>query len=294
VVSWWAPFTTLRARVVARVVLYGGGLALGVPFAFSQLMIRPVRQPVTAVHPPFEEARVVSDGLSLRTWTVRGQPRRASVVVAHGVGDTLESFTGVASRLNERGHTVLLLDMRGHGGSEGRYTTLGALESDDVRAAMAHLRGRGLAPSGFVLMGYSMGTAAVLRAAVQEPDVRALVVEAPFDTYRNTIAHHGTLLYGIPRWFPLTPIAIALAEWRAGFRADDVDLVAAAAHTRAALLAIADGDDTRMPPEVVRRVYDAHHGPKQFWIAPGAGHVGASGNSEYWPTVMGFLEKQGL
>jgi alpha-beta hydrolase superfamily lysophospholipase len=293
-VSWWAPFRTRRAAWIARLGLYGGAVTLGVPLAFSQLMIRPVRQPVTAVYAPFEEARIRSDGLALRTWTVRGQPRRAAVVVAHGVGDTLESFTGVAHRLNARGHTVLLLDMRGHGGSEGRYTTLGALESDDVRAAMAHLRGRGLAASGFVLMGYSMGSAAVLRAAVAEPDVRAVVVEAPFDTYRNTIAHHGTLLYGIPRWFPLTPIAIALAEWRAGFRADEVDLVAAAAHTRAALLAIADGDDNRMPPEVVRRVYDAHQGPKRFWVAAGAEHVGASGNGEYWAIVMDFLEEQGL
>jgi uncharacterized protein len=293
-VPLWSPFGSRRSRVVARLALYGGAVLVGLPFALSQLMIAPVRQPITPVRPPFEEARVRSDGLWLRTWTVRGRPQRAAVVVAHGVGDTLESFTGVAERLNERGHTVLLLDMRGHGGSEGRYTTLGAKESDDVRAALAHLRSRALAPSGFVLMGFSMGSAAVLRAAVLEPEVRAVVVEAPFDTYRDTIARHGRLLYGLPRWFPLTPLAIAFAEWRAGFRADDVDLVAAAARTHAALLAIADGDDDRMPPEVVRRVYDAHPGPKQFWIAPGAGHVGASGLGEYWGVVIGFLEKQGL
>ena len=290
----WLPFRTTRSRIAARVCLYGGAVGIGLPIAFSQVMISPIRQPIHAAPPPFEEARVTSEGLSLRTWMLRGRPQRAAVVVAHGVGDTLESFTGVAERLHERGHTVLLLDLRGHGGSEGRYTTLGAREREDVRAAMAHLRARSLAPAGFLLMGYSMGTAAVLRAAVVEPDTRAVILEAPFDSYRSTVAHHGALLYGLPRWLPLAPVAIALAEWRAGFDADDVDLPAAAARLHAPLLTIADGADTRMPEAVVRRVYDAHPGPKAFWLAPGAEHVGASARAEYWPTVLGFLEAQGL
>jgi hypothetical protein len=119
-------------------------------------------------------------------------------------------------------------------------------------------------------------------------------LEAPFDTYRGTVAHHGRLLYGLPAWLPLTRPAVAMAEWRAGFDADDVDLVAAASRTSAALLAIADGNDERMPEAVVRRVYDAHRGPKRFWLAPGAEHVGASALPEYWPVVLGFLEDQGL
>jgi pimeloyl-ACP methyl ester carboxylesterase len=290
----WLPFKTRRSRLLGRAGLYGGAVTFGVPLALSQVMVSPLRQATGAPPPPFEEARVLSEGLSLRTWTVRGSPRRAAVVVAHGVGDTLESFTGVAHRLHARGHTVLLLDLRGHGGSEGRYTTLGGREREDVRAAMGHLRARSLAPAGFVLMGYSMGSAAVLRAAALEADTRAVVAEAPFDTYRDTVAHHGTLLYGLPRWFPLTPVAIALAEWRAGFDADEVDVVAAAAGTRAALLAIADGADPRMPEAVVRRVYDAHRGPKAFWVAPDAEHAGASLRAEYWPTVIRFLEGQGL
>jgi uncharacterized protein len=290
----WPPFKTKRSRWAARLCLYGGAITMGIPFALSQILITPVRQPTSAPPPLFQEARISCEGLSLRTWTVPGRPERAAVVVAHGVGDTLESFTSVAREMNARGHTVLLLDMRGHGGSEGRYTTLGGREREDVRAAMSHLRARSLAPAGFVLMGYSMGAVAVLRAAAAEADVRAVVVEAPYDTYRDTVVHHGTLLYGLPHWFPLTPVAIALAEWRAGFRAKDIDVVDAAAHTRAALLAIADGDDPRMPEAVVRRVFDAHRGPKAFWVAPGAGHVGASGSPQYWPTVLGFLQAQGL
>jgi hypothetical protein len=89
-------------------------------------------------------------------------------------------------------------------------------------------------------------------------------------------------------------VAIFVAERWAGFDADEVDVTASAARVRGALLAIADGGDDRMPPEVVRRVFDAHHGPKRFWVAPGATHVGASLDADYFPTVERFLDESGL
>jgi hypothetical protein len=131
-------------------------------------------------------------------------------------------------------------------------------------------------------------------AAPDEPDVRAVVLEAPFDTARGTIAHHGWLLYRIPGWFPLGRLALAIAGWRAGFDADDVDLVRAAARLRAPLFTIVDGDDPRMPEAVVRRVYDAHLGPKEFWVAPGAPHVGAVLHPDYWKLVTAFLAANGV
>ena len=89
-------FHTRRARALARLVLYGGALLVALPVALSQMMLGTVRQPSHPVAPPFEESWVRSEGLRLRAWTVRGRPERAAVVVAHGLGDTLESFTGVA------------------------------------------------------------------------------------------------------------------------------------------------------------------------------------------------------
>jgi pimeloyl-ACP methyl ester carboxylesterase len=120
------------------------------------------------------------------------------------------------------------------------------------------------------------------------------VAEAPYDSFRGTVLHHARLYYGLPEWFPLIPAAIRVAEWRAGFDADDVDTVAAARQLTAPLLLIRDGEDLRMPEPVVRRVYDAHRGPKQLWVAEGAPHSGGSHARGYWETVLGFLDKQGL
>jgi uncharacterized protein len=287
-------FTTRRGRLLARLALYGAALCLGLPAAFSQVLVGTIRQPTSRPPPGYEEIALRSDGLRLRGWLIGGRGDRAAMVVAHGLGDSLESYEGLAATLQRRGHTVLLLDLRGHGGSEGRTTTLGGREREDVRAGLRALRERGQAASGTLLFGVSMGAVAVLRAAAQEPDVRAVVAEAPFDTYRASVAHHAQLLYGLPPWLPLIPVSIRVAEWRAGFRADDVDAVAAARLVRAPLLAIVDGADPRMPEAVVRRVFDAHPGPKRLWVAPGAPHAGALFAPGYWAEVTGFLEASGL
>ena len=215
-------------------------------------------------------------------------------MIVHGLGDSLESYLEHARPIRQRGNTVLLVDLRGHGGSQGTQTTLGGREKADVKAAMDELRKRGLVQRGIVLMGHSMGSVAVLLAAADVKDVRGVIVEAPYDTYRNTVARHAKLLYGLPPWVPIIPLAIAVTEWRAGFRADDVDAVAAARRIHAPLFAIVDGNDPRMTEEIVRRVYDAHPGPKRLWVAPGVGHVGAILAPEYWSRVRGFLEDSGL
>ncbi|MGE5125269.1 MAG: alpha/beta hydrolase, partial [Betaproteobacteria bacterium] len=279
-------FRTRRSRVLARVLLYGGLVFVGLPFAFSQVMIGIHRGAISARPAPgYEQVPLVSDGLKLRAWLGRGRRERAAFVVVHGLGDDLESYLDHARPLRARGHTVLLVDLRGHGGSEGSFTTLGGLESHDVRAAMRYLREAGLAPAGFGLMGASMGAVAVLLAAAEEPDVRVVVAEAPYDTFRNSIRRHARLLYHVPPWLPLVPLAIRFAEWRAGFSADAIDCVAAARRTRAPLLAIVDGADERMPEAVVRRVVEAHAGVHRLWVAPGAAHVEAILDPGWQPVV---------
>ena len=280
--------------VLGRVAFYSLFVLVLIPLAFSHVMTRPFPQATSAPPAGFAVGHVMSDGLRLRTWTHRGSGALPAVVIVHGVGDSLESFTDHALAFAQRGHTVLLLDTRGHGGSEGGHITLGGREREDVRAAMDGLRRDGLAASGLILVGHSMGAVAVLRAAAGQPDVRAVIAEAPYDTFRETIARHAAILYGLPRWVPLIPLSIAFAEWRAGFDADEVDAVAAAAQARGALLAIADGADDRMPEAVVRRVFDAHPGPKRMWVAPGAPHVGASLDPGYWPTVAAFLAENAI
>jgi alpha-beta hydrolase superfamily lysophospholipase len=178
--------------VLLRIALYGGTVFIGVPLAFSYVMTKTYRSssPAHAPH-EYQELWLNSEGLRLRAWLAAKNGERPAVVVVHGLGDSLESYLEHARPFRERGHSVLLVDLRGHGGSEGSYTTLGGRERADVRAAMEELRRRGLVGHGIVLMGHSMGAVAVLLAAAEATDVRGVIVEAPYDTYRNSVVHHA-------------------------------------------------------------------------------------------------------
>jgi alpha-beta hydrolase superfamily lysophospholipase len=287
-------FATRRRRLAARIVLYGGAIFVGLPLAASQILVGTIRSTAGQPRPPWTETSIASGDLRLRAWIADGEPGQPSAVVVHGLGDSLDAYADTGAILNRRGHAVLLLDLRGHGGSEGRLTTLGGHEREDVRAALRTLRERGLGDEGFVLFGVSMGAVAVIRAAAEETDVRAVVAEAPFDSYRSTVTHHARLFYGLPEWFPLIPATIGVAEWRAGFDADDIDTVDAARRMQAPLLLIVDGDDPRMPEAVVRRVFEAHPGPRRLWVAEAAPHSGGSLAPGYWETVLAFLDEHGL
>lgn len=283
-------------RLLLRVFFYGATVLVALPATFCHVMTHVPPQAINAAPSDFEEIAIDNIGLRLRGWLAREAPpsTRPAVLVIHGFGDNLESYVEVGRAFRRRGHAVLLIDLRGHGGSAGRGTTLGDHESGDVRAALARLRREGLAVHGVVLVGYSLGATSALLAAVGQDDVRAVIVESPFDSLRETVAHHGTLLYHIPRWVPLAPIAIAFAETYKGFEADRVDTVAAARRLRAPLFALAGAADPRMPEVVVRRIYDAHPGPKAIWIVPGADHMGAQLHVDYERRVMAFLDEHGL
>ncbi len=286
---------TRGQRILLRLALYGGALFVGIPIAFAYVMTKSYRSPpLMRPTSEYQELHLTSEGLRLRAWMSTGASDRPAVVIVHGLGDSLEGYLEHARLMRGRGHTVLLVDLRGHGGSEGSYTTLGGRERADVTAAMDELRRRGLAKRGIILMGHSMGAVAVLLAAADAPDVRGVIVEAPYDTYRDSIKHHALIYYHVPGWVPIIPLAIAAAEVRGGFDADQVDAVAAASRIHAPLFAIVDGLDPRMPEAVVRRVYDAHPGPKRLWVAPGVDHVGAIMRPDYWSHVRGFLDEMGL
>src|ERR1700759_1274654 len=87
----------------------------------------------------------------------------------------------IAERLAMNGIAVLRFDFTGIGASEGEFAnTHFSSNVDDLVAAADHLREMVGAPS--LLIGHSLGGAAVLAASCRIPDARAVVtIAAPFD-----------------------------------------------------------------------------------------------------------------
>jgi putative redox protein len=116
-----------------------------------------------------------------------GEPR-AYALFAHcfTCGKDVHAAKRIASGLTALGIAVLRFDFTGLGSSEGEFanTTFSSNVADLVAAAR-HMRERGQAPA--LLIGHSLGGAAILAAAESIPDARAVVtVAAPFDPVHVT------------------------------------------------------------------------------------------------------------
>ncbi|MCO7213632.1 bifunctional alpha/beta hydrolase/OsmC family protein [Halomonas sp. OfavH-34-E] len=111
-----------------------------------------------------------------------GEPQ-AVAIFAHCFTCTKDILAAkrIAARLVSRGVAVLRFDFTGLGHSEGEFAnTHFSSNVDDLVAAAKHLEGRGLSPS--LLVGHSLGGAAVIAAAERLPGVKAVAtVGAPYD-----------------------------------------------------------------------------------------------------------------
>src|SRR6516165_1509867 len=110
-------------------------------------------------------------------------PPRAVALFAHcfTCGKHNRAARRIAEGLKQCGIAVLRFDFTGLGASEGEFAnTTFSSNVDDLVAAADHLRQKLAAPA--ILIGHSLGGAAVLAAALRIPEARAVVtIAAPFD-----------------------------------------------------------------------------------------------------------------
>ena len=106
-----------------------------------------------------------------------GKPR-AVVLVAHcfGNGNAGAAADQVARSFTGQGMAVLSLDFTRSGHADERLTAGFSLGVDDLASAVDHLRATVAAPS--ILVGHSLGGAAVLATAALVPETRAVVAMA--------------------------------------------------------------------------------------------------------------------
>jgi uncharacterized OsmC-like protein/alpha-beta hydrolase superfamily lysophospholipase len=110
-------------------------------------------------------------------------PHLGTALFAHcfTCGKDIPAARRIAGRLAAMGLAVLRFDFTGLGHSEGEFENTSFTSNvADLEAAAAYLESRGMAPG--LLIGHSLGGAAVLRAAPRIASAKAVVtLGAPFD-----------------------------------------------------------------------------------------------------------------
>ena len=307
--SLWVTSTLLGLYFLLSLV---GGIGL------MEAALRVPRRPVTqrkvletivapwAAHGLEDVTMTAADGAQLQGWFV--QPRQANgnvVLLLHGVADNRQGMSGYAPMFLDAGYAVLLPDSRAHGLSGGEHATYGLLERDDVRRWRQWARKREAAPGDDIgqdgaggcayLLGESMGAAISLEAA--EPDVCAVVAEAPFASFRE-IGYERVAqglrtnvdVSHVVAW-PLVNVAFIYARLRYGLNFDDASPEHRLADSHVPALLISGLADDNIPLRHSERIMRVVGRSAELWKVPGAGHTNASSVApeEFGRRVLAFF-----
>ncbi len=285
------------SRLFKFLLAISSGLAAAVAAA-GYLWVKPPRVLLTEPVPPDispEEVYFPSrDGLRLHGLYLAGRDSPA-LLLCHGYYRSLAEPFSLGCELNRLGYHVLLFDFRGCGLSEGRFTTLGYREAEDVLGAVDYLGSRlGERPLG--VLGISMGAVAALRAAPNCPAIAAIVADSAYADLRDTIRHKMVEILRLPFLMGLGWASIRIGEWLSGGNVAAVravDAVASAKGGPRPLLLIHGERDDYLPPDNAQRLFQAAGEPKELWLAPGSGHAMArlDHGREYVERVHAFFKR---
>jgi hypothetical protein len=260
-------------RASIALVLVG---VLGVPamMAFFQdsLIFHP--QPLVGSGPPsrpgLEVVEVVAaDGPRLRGWLVKAASARPSPLLIYFGGNAEEVSWLVDEAPRLGGWSLLLVNYRGYGRSEGRPGER-ALFADALRLHDWARARPDVAPERVAAMGRSLGGAVAVHLAAERP-LAGVVLVTPFDSLTAVGQRH----------YPWLPVRWLLSH--------PFDALSRAPAIRTPMLCVAAGRDQIVPPVHAARLYAAWGGPKRWVEFPHADHNDIGAEPGFWPAIADFL-----
>ncbi len=191
---------------------------------------------------------------------------RGTVIILHRLYEhkALFPYFGAGEKLAAKGFDVVLIDLRAHGRSEGKYITYGAKEKLDVKAVVDALAGEGLIHTPIYAFGVEHGGSTAIQYAAIDPRCKGVMAMTAFTDIRPVARARLRLL---------PPEKFQAALERAGKIADfdPADASARKAATKlenTPLLLVYGIFDLTVPSAHGIMIYNAAAGPKRLIDKP--------------------------
>lgn len=268
--AWVLPLAAIA--VIAAVLMFSGGWERFVEsqifFPEAQLVQTPGDAGLA-----YEDLWITtSDGVRLHGWLVPAQGARELILFFHGNAGNISHRVDNLARLNRIGASVLIIDYRGYGRSQGKISEAGMYAD----AEAAYHKARELAEAGglrLVIFGRSLGGVAAVHVAADHP-CHGLILESTFTTLGDMAA----------ALFPIPGVGRMLKE-----RMASISKIPA---VRAPIFFLHGDRDGIVPFDLGRRLYEAARAPKEWMTLSGAGHNDTYmiAGQRYWQAWRKFLD----
>lgn len=213
-------------------------------------------------------------------WWIPSSEPVGVMLYLHGNGENISANLSYAQQFHRLGFSILMIDYRGYGLSDGRFPSE-AQAYEDAQAAWNYLvHDRGIPPKEILLFGHSLGGAIALDLAIRQPDATGLIIESAFTSIRD-------MALRTPQ-YRIFPIDALLTQ-----RFDSLSKVRS---LQMPILIIHGTADTVVPADMSDRLYAAAPYPKELLMVTGAAHnnVAEIGGEQYLQTIKQFMKQVGM
>jgi uncharacterized protein len=231
------------------------------------------------------------DGITLSGWYVPSR-NGAVVVFLHGYGATRMEMLDRAAALAGEGYGVLLYDLRGHGESGGAFRAMGWPDAADLTAVIDFLAARPeIRKDGIGGFGFSVGGQILLRAAAEDPRIRAVAADDPGYSRAEDIPPMSSATDIFQAQF-VVPLDLSLISARSGVPIPGGVADALPRIAPRPLLLIASGQ-LEISRLLERHYFSLAGEPKTLWEIPEAGHGGTyfARRAEYDARLLEFFSE---
>lgn len=193
---------------------------------------------------PFEDVTIdTQDHVKLHGWLIKAPLAKSTLIFFHGNAGNIGGRLGKIDLFHKIGITVLIIDYRGYGNSEGYPTEKGIY--NDATAAYDYLLQRDdMRGQNIISYGASLGGAVAIDLAVKRP-VSCVIVDSTFSSATDMAK----------RIYPFIPSFLMKTK---------MDSISKIKNISAPILFIHSVEDQTVPFALGRKLYDAALKPKEF------------------------------
>ncbi len=225
---------------------------------------------------PHEEVYKSSgDGLQLHaTYFSQGDEKKA-VICFHGYTSSgLNDYAGLSDYYIRNGFSMLIVDERAHGESEGEYVGFGCLDRIDACGWIDWVINHCGKEVQIILHGISMGAATVLMTSgLRLPQqVKGVISDCGFTSPKYVFTHVLRTMYHLPA-FPMIQITDMANRRLAGYGLDECNAAREVRKAKVPILLIHGEADTFVPCEMCHEIEANCASEVTKLIIPGAAHA---------------------